>query len=311
MILDNSRLSAVATCETYTIMRYVWGWTNQTTTIEAAAGNCVHRAVESWFTHWNQDQALHAGLGRYQPEWVRSLEQPARLCPNNLKEILLEWMKVYQESRLPFGVVTEGIEQCLLVELMPGVRLSCKIDVPVRLRNGEICPLDVKTTGGMTSWWRRTFYSCSQLSLYAWALQQAFKQPVRDVRVLGFELKLLPQPTERKCREHGVAYRECRREHARFELFSISRTPAMLQEAVNQARVLAIDYQRLCDRFPVEGTEITQADTRGRFSGRCRFCEFEGWCAAGRYWPAVEGLFVKSPWEPWIGDNVWVVENLS
>jgi hypothetical protein len=169
--------------------------------------------------------------------------------------------------------------------------------LPVDRTSGLTALLEHKFTGNISQDWLKTFKLDSQLSGYLWAAQQH----LGDANVLGaylnvIETRMVPS-SDRKCKEHGVAYAECGLQHVKSVLTFIERTPDEIAHWKATAIGLARRYRDLLRKFPTVDY-LGAVHAQGKFHGRCRFCGFYDFCAGGRKAIEVPILFAVHPWRP-------------
>lgn len=301
-VVDNSTLKSIA-CSTRALMRYHHGFTSREEKATLEAGTAAHAALAAYLDPLGMGQgvaefALDIFDNAYR-EWAEAnVASGDRLSWANTRLILAQWFAKYPLDALPFTV--KHVEIGFQFPLTPAgdIAVCGRMDGIVQMHaDGALMVLEHKTTGNLSPWWLQKFYLDSQLSGYI----SGARAHLGGANVVGavlnaIEFKKLPDST-RKCRDHGTSYAECGIQHAKFEMTSVTRTPAMLEEWRKSALHLAKRWRDLKAKYP-KLEQIPQVRTQGTFiEGFCGFCEMKDWCAAGRPMELVDSMFIKDPWD--------------
>jgi len=307
-IVDNSILTAMATCSTQAMMRYALGYTSKTAKIAAYAGKCVHRALLAHFQGKSLDTCLETFDYSYRDFAAENLAEE-RLSWENVRTILNEYLRGHPLEAFPFEPIVEYAERGLLVPLDEEEDLwfFALVDLPARERNtGFLVTVDHKTTGKITAWWSKKFGLGSQMTGYIWAMRKFFGESCERAYINAIELSKLPDPTKRRCSTHRTTYAECRHLHAKWELFVTSRSEAQLAEWHRTALFWARRYVEWKNKIK-SPEAIPFVRMHGTFNNGCTFCEFADFCKADRSPRMLEGYVVEA-WRPWEEINVLKAE---
>lgn len=299
MWVDNSILAAMARCSTKTFVRHGLGLTTREDAAALQAGRACHLAMESWLKNGDTNAAMAALEGAYRAWAEARVEHTSRLAYANVASVMQAWFAAHDIRKLPFVVDPAMVEVGFEVPLDDDGEfvLVGRMDAVVRSRDtGGWYVHDTKTTSRITSDWVRTFDMDSQMSGYIWALQQTTGQRVIGAFVNVIELSRLPN-SDRRCKQHGVAYTECGPLHARWDLFITQRTQAQLQQWRQTAIWLAQRYRDLLGAASdIHGA--AKLPMEGAFGYVCRYCEFFEWCRSGRRPEVAKAVLVHDPWVP-------------
>jgi hypothetical protein len=319
LYVDNTILSAVAECDTKTVVRYVWDL-DRADRLDISpplyAGQCAHEALAVWFqTDQNTDAALRAFQILYEgwPE-EHGVEPGDRFSYANLYGILEHWFRTRAQDGLPFVPLT-GEDGQVLAELslqaplyedsVGRVIFTGLLDLPVQeARTGRYCIVDHKTTGNMWDIGQK-YRMDAQLSGYQWlgneTLGKEYGIEFDGVGVNAVDFSKMPASGS-KCREHGVQYAECGPAHQKSQiLFPIMRPPAEIAEWKATAIELALRYRELLISYGGEvGKDLGWLRTQGKFSRACPWCPFMEWCGLQRPKRALTSArsFTEQEWRP-------------
>ena len=300
LVVDNSTLSAVATCTTKALMEYSFHYRQKEAKVEAECGKGGHKALAKWFAGYSKQDSIQEFLNHYRAISEEFVPTDSGWDWSNAKEIIEYWMDTHPIERFSFEILVDHIESGLKVPLTDGVEFFALIDVPVVDKaTGGHYPLDHKFTGKISSWWLRKFHLMSQLTGYQWACAVANGIPVTGSYVNAIEVWKLPS-ANRKCRTHGVPYPECRLQHTNFKLFAMDRNPEVVNrwygEAVGFAQKWKLWKESITDIGMIQAVPM-----EGVYNNGCMFCQFKDFCKAGRPSDLAEGMYEKAVWRPWDG----------
>lgn len=281
-VVSNNTLATVARCTTEDVLRYGFNLTGPDERAELRAGQAAHAAIAAHFRGKPERMVTLTFDSEYE-EWARAnVPSDDRLAFENVRAIVRRWAKRTPIEQLPFKV--EQTEVKFNFEIEPGVRLMGVIDALVRDASGEVQPLENKTTG---SWitgekWPRQFAFESQLTGYAWATGRATGRMPSAVWVNALQFSKLPS-SDRRCYKHAVKFSECGVLHAEFRVLGpIARRPSAIASWEREAVALARRHARNLERYRTLEDVQARAPQEGRFAGRCTFCTYFKFCAAGR-----------------------------
>ena len=295
----NSRLSAMATCETQALMQYVYDFQKAEESVAAECGKAAHVALAHHFAGGAMGDCLDAFEREYRELSEKEVATDDRLDWRNVRDVLQRYIETHSVERFPFEPIVEGIETPVMVPLIDGeVEFYALIDLPSRDKaTGGRYPVDHKTTGRITSWWAKKFHLSSQMTGYMYAESVHSGEAVPGAFINAIELGKLPT-AKTKCRVHKVPYYECRLEHTKFELFVVNRTPPAMEQWLKDAKVLAMKFKTMALALP-KVEMIGFAKQQGVFNNGCTFCDFKDFCAAGRPPEMAASMFIKKRWAPW------------
>lgn len=299
--VDNERLKTVAQCDTRYVMRHVLGLTGKDAKDAANAGSAVHDSLEMYFRSMGDKPAAMEALATSWDGYfgdIAPLEQ--RLSLGNIYDIMDVWYDAHTVDVLPFTWDPNTVDVALSTPLMDGFEMFLKIDLPVYMKaDGMPWVLDHKTTGKINAWWLKPFKMASQLTGYIWGQGQRLAgMPMGEALINAIELSELPS-SRRKCKKHGVKFSECRKQHANWQVFTLTRNAGTLASWKREAEVFARKCKRLDEGYRDLGL-LEGVRMQGQFNGSCnQFCEYLKFCQMGRPIDMVAGMFVGERWAPW------------
>lgn len=301
--VDNSILEAVAKCSTQALMRYHYGYATDEGMNKANAGKVWHSSNEVWFSTWDETAAMvrfDQEYDRLLGEAQQGMEPKDPLQRENLKEIALQYYRAHPQTFWPFEPIVRGIEKVHAAPLMDGVMFFGLVDLPCReKKTGALYVCDHKTRHGyINEWWTKKFALGSQLTGYVWVLEKLYGESVPGVYINALAVQKLPDPTSTRCRVHKRPYKECRLQHANWELFIVGRSPELLAQWEVDAKGLARWWLKLTQAFPTVDM-VKYAQMEGTFTGACVFCDFKKFCRAGRAEAMANSLYKIEHWRPW------------
>jgi hypothetical protein len=315
LVVDNSILSAVATCDTYAYVRYGLDLVPRGTDLRLEAGSAIHAGLAVWMrggmTHAVIGDAMAAAGKAYAPAvaaWEQRQEKPLgagdRFQPHWVYGILKQWLHKYSD-KFPFKLVSGIVEQPVAAPLatLPDGRplwIAARLDARVRkFATGGRWNLDHKTTRRVTDWWTETQKTRSQFVGQLW-IGEALGEELEGVILNVLEIPE-PHKSEQTCREHKVSFQQCSIRHAGSDFVYISPHRGEFAAWEETATALARRYRRLRERAERDGIEgVGDVKMQGRFTGNCTFCELRQWCKDGRpRRPAqVRATFERRVWDP-------------
>ena len=296
--IDSSTLTAVATCDTQAVLRYVLGLTmDDEDRAPLRAGSMAHAVLADYLKGASVAEIVEASAIIDYLAWATdAVPDNDRLSGPNVLKVLSRWLQTHPISGLPFMVDPAMVEVGFAVPLAEDVIFVGRMDALVRDEHGAYFVLEHKTTGQLNEMWRRRFRTSAQITGYVWAAQEHLQAPVAGCFVNGIEFGRLPTDTK-KCRTHGVPYIECGPLHARFDMLIEHRAPHQLDAWKRDAIRLARKFQSLKLRIQSLG-QIDDVGQYGQLNGACTLCQFADYCAVGR--PASMGsVLTYNPWSPY------------
>jgi hypothetical protein len=301
--IDNSILTAIAVCDTKTLLRYVLGYASRTERATLLSGTAGHEAMAVYFRTGDAPLALDKFTEIY-AEWAQANVPPEDgRSYENCHACLSVWFDNHLISKLPFVVIPERIEIGFSFPLTDDGHYVFvgRIDAVVRdLETDHLRIMDHKFTGRVDGAFAKGFTMDSQFSGYIWAGQQQLNEPIDGGFVNGVEFSRLPSDPKRKCPKHGVVYAECGFLHANSKIILINRTPKQIAAWKRDAISLAKRFEELSTKYSLPDY-IPAVKQQGQFVYRaCSSCDAYDFCAAGRPTQMLDSLFQYSPWTPWL-----------
>jgi hypothetical protein len=281
--VSNNTLKTIGQCTTEDVLRYGLRLTAQEERAELLAGSAAHKALAQHLRGRSLRVAMAAFAAEYEAFARREVPSTDRLAYDNAYAIVERWVKKNPVDRLPWRV--EQVEIKFNFPIAEGVNYMGIIDALVRARSGgPLEPLEHKTTGSNISGerWPRQFRFEAQLTGSAWAAEQATGEPVRAVWVNAIEFRTLPS-SDRRCSTHAVRYAECGVLHANWRILGpLSRPRSQIESWRRDVVKLAKRHARNLERYSTLEAVQQSAPMEGRFTGKCTYCTFFKFCAAGR-----------------------------
>lgn len=299
-IVDNSILTAMATCPTQAAIRYALGLAMPEDKAVLRAGSLAHEILAEHLRGQAVDEALTVVAVADYIEWATgTLADNDRLHHDNVLKVMRRWLDTHPVSGLPFTVPAGLVEVGFGVPLTDDILFVGRMDALAQDASGAWYVVEHKTTGRLDETWRRRYRTSAQITGYVWAAQQHLSAPVAGCFVNGIEFGRLPTDV-RKCRTHGVPYAECGPQHARFELLIEHRAPHQLEAWKADAITLARRFKDLKNRVTtLEDVAGQSIPMFGQLNGGCGLCQFADYCAVGRPISVGKSMLVYEPWSPY------------
>ena len=309
--LDNSRVQAINSCQTQTVVEFIHGYQSQKLPHPMVGGKHGHVAMQVYIESGGDGvsamsvfEALHKP---YSAEHrLQEDEKHVQWSYENMRDVLEYYFQHYTLDRFPFTYVPGSCEDPVVATLAADVEGWAKLDALAREKElGGLYPVDHKFRGSrVTHWWLQKFKRGSQPTTYIWAAAKKTGEVVPGMYINIIDVGKLPEikytkaGAPYKCKTHSCPVTECRALHSQHQLKLVSRTPSMIKEwerlALRSAYLYA-EWER--DFESIE--QVQGAQTEGVANGSCNFCQFADWCNMGREPGMVESMLVHSPWEPW------------
>lgn len=298
-IIDNSILTAMATCPTQAAIRYALGLTLPDDRAPLKAGHTAHAILAEHLRGGNVDDVLLVQeVADYLAFSTGAIEPNDRLHHENVLKVMRRWLETHPVAGLPFRVPSKDlVEVGFGVPLTDDIMFVGRMDALAQDASGAWYVVEWKTTGRLDEIWRRRYKTSAQITGYVWAAQQYLSAPVAGCFVGGIEFGRLPTDV-RKCRTHGVSYAECGTLHARFDMLIEHRAPHQLEAWKADAIRLARKFQSL--RLEVQGLDdIKDVPMYGQLTNACSLCQFADFCAVGRPVSVGQSMLVHDVWSPY------------
>jgi hypothetical protein len=303
IVVDNTKLSAVAECSNKAVLRHVLHLTTLDDSAALEAGKAFHECLEVWFKGGTKVAALDRLVHVYQ-EWAEEhLTSTHRLWWENVYRILDVWLTQHPVASFPFIVPSpEFIEVGFVWPLVEYAGFTVlyvgRLDGLVR-DGDDWWVLEHKSTGRIHKQWAEQFLLSSQIDAYLWGAQKHLgdKARVVGVKLNGVELPKLPG-SDRACPKHGMKYIDCGPHHAKSVLRSFTRTQASIDTWERTAIHLAKRFVNLTLRFH-KRERLHNVAMQGAFrSYSCSFCQYLDFCSMGRPLNSIDAMLRFDPWVP-------------
>jgi hypothetical protein len=262
-------------------------------------GECLHKAMESFYNGTEPEQVLADFDARYKPWAFGKVEVKDGKAWQNIREVL--WMVLQRRVQAPPYHPVEGwVEFAVEYEIGPGVLYTGRVDAVCEAPFGFIGE-DTKSTGRPDKGWAGQFEMTDALTGYYDGLRTQYEWDVPSWYIHVIHAKALPAEPNRKCTQHQRKWGECWPQHNESrEIGPFLRDPREIPAF--RARVMhdADQMMALVERAPaLEDIEKVQAT--GRISPRtaCDFCEFRPFCAGGH--PTADKIAANTTvsfWDP-------------
>jgi len=266
------------------------------------AGAAGHLAMARYFSSQGSAEEALSVFEKEYKDWAMKNVPPADVKSwENTSDCLKAWFQAQPYSTLPFEVGFESdIERTLIVPLnVSGERMEliCVLDLTGVVRETRaVTFVDHKFTGWLGDAKTADWKMSGQFPLYAYALAQWYKMPVRNCFINAIEWSRLPggpgvAATKKKCYKHGVDHKECRLLHAKSFVVQLKFSEWAMKESVEGMCLGAKKLKALADLgWGVE--RAYEVPTEGRFTGHCSWCEYKTFCVYGASDKAREMLLV-------------------
>lgn len=292
LVVSPSLLDSIATCSTKAWLSKQCNLTSPGQSAALTAGGAAHAGLAHWFRTGGDAAGAKAVFESLYKEWsLQNVLSDDVRAWGNASEIFSAFVTSLSIEKFPYTYTPAEVEVHVQVPLLPDIEIQGYIDLPVRDRAvGGRYILDHKFTGWLKKDTIEGYKLSAQFKAYAWMWQTSFGERVSGAVVNAVEWSKLPvvqslkSGAEKKCRMHGVPYSECRLRHANRQLVPLTLMPEDLEVWLRNAKWLAARFWRACDTYgkhsPLD--YILQQPMEGTFSGACRWCEFNRFCAGGR-----------------------------
>ena len=282
LLVDNSILKSVATCSTQALLRYHYGWDQDTPRDELQLGTAAHAALASYLLGGDVNAAA-----KLFEDLAPAGTPDTRTSISNTTRIMGRWLTTHPLEKLPFKALT--VEQPFRVPLCGGIDFIGVWDGIGEDNSGRPWLIEHKTTGWLKDDWWTQYEMDSQLSGYIWAARQ-LGHDVMGAYLNGIEFSKLPS-YPRQCQTHSTLYSACGILHANFAIRPIVRTTEMLETWHRTAVILAHQWMWMVAKHE-EGQQ------EGQFTGACRWCQFQPYCRMGRPAGFLQANYTVSHWRP-------------
>ena len=291
--IDNSSMEAYAKCPVYYAMNRIHHFKPKEPVYYFVAGHAFHKFWELYFKG-KTEQEMFAGFEKELDPFNEIIDPPPSHSPENLRRLAKTWLDTHRNVQWPWTPVYVEVG-FKINNFIAGVDLVGRLDyLGQNKTDGAWVVVDWKTTGRLDIEWERKWRSSSQLCCYLWATQQIFKVPVWEVYVMGLEIKKVPD-SERKCKEHGIQFKECGSQHVKFKNLDQKLIAGKLEK-------WKVDATGICEQIKIinDGNiEVEDLPMTGMFNNGCYRCDYREWCHIyNRRADVVDTLFKREEYNP-------------
>jgi hypothetical protein len=300
-IIDNSMLKDTV-CSTRAALRHALGRRAKSVGLPLVRGSALHAAIAAWLEGDSIDDAVARFTQLYRARW-EAAEQAGETTAEepwhwkSSARILRHLLAGWEEKPLPYTGEPGLVEVALVKkELLPGVDFVALLDWVVRSSTGTRWLLDWKTKRSLTPWFAEQERTSSQYVGQMFAAAETGLEAAGALAV-GLEFGTL-NSSEKKCKAHGMAYRECALLHVKAPVIvTIQPTAAEIASWTVTAQRLTRKLLRIKERVnSVE--QLRELPQEGRFWGACAFCDYKEYCQLGRPENWVDRMTVEEWWNP-------------
>lgn len=303
LYIDNSILSSIIRCETLAVMNYVFHLDIKGDSAPLKIGDVGHEVLADYFKGKSIEDCLSLFKKLYL-EYSDLNNLDIGFTYPEVKFVIQTYMEENPIENFPFETMTDYVETGIEAELCDGIMYYAKIDMPVKDRLlGLLAPMDHKfRTGQFNSYWASKFDITSQLTSYIWAMRKNFEKVGNTAWVNGIHVPKGGYPqSNRKCKQHGVLHKECKRDHVKWQIFPTTRNEENINAWYQGAVYYARRFQELKEKF-TNVYQIPGLMKQGEFDDGCVSpfkCNLIDWCKRGRRLEDIDRDFVIKKWSPW------------
>lgn len=310
LYVDNSILSALATCETKAMMQYGYNLqAHDDVRAPAVAGTAIHKALEVYYRGGTIESVMDALHTAYYDFAKEHEEEGSRLCYNNVAEVVRSWIFSNPIDALPYKVSPDNVELPFILHLTENIWFTGRIDTIASRRDGQgVYLIDTKSTGRNDNKFNMQFYQSTQLSGYVWALEQILRRTVTGIYINVVDCRSVPN-SARKCSVHKAPYADCGYMHMKHGLAGpFYRHQQQIETWRKNAIRLAKQWRALLDRNAPDVNLIYRVAQSGLFKYQaCVLCGFHTFCRQGRNTDNLEDNFQSVTW--WPGDTLELTQS--
>lgn len=313
-VVDNSIMRAVLTCSTLAAVQYALHLNAKGQAPALRQGQVGHAALAEWLDTESPNLALKvyragyaadvapavAALAKGEP---RAEKERARLGFERTRAILKAWLEARPLATWPLKVAAGDTELPISAPLPFALKDGRRVvfvallDAIAKRRTGGLWSIDHKFRKGITDWWKAKQQASAQFT------GQMYLAREWGIEVAGVYVNAIEIPeaktSDRKCSEHGQAYKDCDTKHARHELFSTTRSAGEMAAWLATMRKVVPRWATLRDRVQtLDDIHARAVPMEGRFNEGCTFCDLKAWCDAGRPVGGRGDWFQSHRWDP-------------
>ena len=308
LYVDNTTLSAVASCDTKAMMQYAYNLKPaHYDNVPADAGSAMHKGIECYYMGGTVEDALQVFTDAYYEYSLHKVDSPQdRLGYDNLHRVLSSWFERYPIAELPYQIADPShVEIPFDIPLTPDGRIHYvgRIDAKVRRNDGAevYYILDTKTTGNPDQKFHKQFEIGSQMTGYCWADWMLTGRRPAGIFINIVHASVVPTSMA-KCRvpaHGGVPYAECGFLHPKHELKPLQRTETDMLTWQRDAIRLAEKWRNMLEMWGDDITKLETVSQNGKWIyQQCALCEFRDFCRANRPVDNPTFEFIENNWVP-------------
>lgn len=306
LYVDNTTLSAVASCDTKAMMQYAYNLKpNDYDNLPAESGSAIHKAIECYYMGGSRDEAREVFRLEWQDYALMKVEKATdRLGYANLDLVLDSWFERYPINELPYKIADPAhveIPFDLPLNESGSIRYVGRLDARVQRTDGADVwyVLDTKTTGNPDTKFHKQFEIGSQMTGYAWAEWQLTGRMPAGIYINVVASTIVPTSMG-KCKTHGPAkYNECGFLHPKHELKTVGRTPQAILSWHRDALRLAEKWRAMLELYGDDIYLLDEVSQNGKWIyQQCALCEFRDFCRASRPVDNENFEFIENNWVP-------------
>lgn len=296
LYVDNTTLSAFATCPTKAMVRYGWnlkpqGYLNT----PMQCGISIHKAIEAHYCGASIEEAVAEWRQDYFEYAVNNVPSDDRYGLQNIELAIRSWIQRHSLESLPYRIPDPShIEKPFNLPLSskhPKIRYVGRIDAIVEekqkptksARKPVRFVLDNKSAGRVDAKYERQYILGSQMSGYFFASQKLWPEfDIGGIYINVVSTQQVPN-SHKKCYVHRVPYHECGWLHPKHQLLGpYFRSPGEIEEWRIDALSLALQWKTLFEE-QLKKHDIRRVPQYGKWIYEaCSGCELLPYCRAGR-----------------------------
>lgn len=305
LYVDNTTLSAVASCETKAMMQYGYNLKPaHYDNVPMDAGSAMHQAIEHYYMGGTVEESLEKFFDAYYDYSMRVMTEPNnRLSHYNLDLVLSSWFERYPIDELPYKIADPShveIPFDLPLTKDGKIRYVGRLDARVQRNDGADVwyVLDTKTTGRPDQKFHNSFEIGSQMTGYCWAEWQLTGRMPAGVYINIVHAATIPT-SHSKCYKHKALYSECGFLHPDHNLKTLRRTETDVHAWWRDAIRLAERWRTLLEYYGDNINNLEEVSQNGKWIyQQCALCEFRDFCRANRPIRDNSFEFIPNSWVP-------------
>jgi hypothetical protein len=330
LVMDTSMLRLAKECSSLAYFEGTKGLRVKGVNTNAlACGTAIHEALAVYLKTGSPKQALRKFHKLYYATGfaAANADPKSRHGYENVRDILQEWLRVHPvattyEARpglrlrnlpyefypnlieVPFGMLLPNVPEAHVWTLVVGV-----LDALARSTStGNWVVLDHKTVASVDAQYRAGIHTDPQFTVYCKAAEAhlaslppgargpdgSTRRVVEGAVVNALEIGLLPS-SDKRCKKHGLPYRQCRLEHCVFDVLATERDAQESKRCMDAFVHVVRQYWRVA-----QTQDIAQVPLDGRFvRGSCPRCSFSPVCNMADRNRALAAITEPNTWRPY------------